>query len=53
MDQIQTNRVTMFKTVTAYLDQNNSVWSSGKSDKTESVVHYRTRSGSDGIMLSS
>lgn len=27
MDTQQTNRVTMFKTVTAYLDVNNSVWS--------------------------
>jgi hypothetical protein len=27
MDRVQTNRVGMFKTVTAFLDQNNSVWS--------------------------
>ena len=44
MDQIQTNRVTMFKTVTAYLDKNNAVWS-GMAPLVAAVQQFKDKIG--------
>ena len=44
MDRMQTNRVTMFKTVAGFLDQNNSVWS-GMAPLAAAVQQFKDKIG--------
>ena len=44
MDRAQTNRVTMFKTVAGFLDQNNSVWS-GMASLAAAVQQFKDKIG--------